>query len=260
MFALIIDSIGRTAIKYTWSIGGHGVFIYQAIATFVSTKLKNSKVVDQANHIGVSSAPAVMVASSAVGGVLAMQSYEGLHRFGVEQQFIGPLVFLSMVREFGPVLSAIMVAGRAGSAMTAELGTMQITEQIDALKTLCIDINQYLVVPRILATTVMLPLLSLFGSACGIAVGYAISIHVLGCNSTTYVEAIQKAAEMSDLSNGLVKATIFGFLLSTIACYVGLSTRGGAKNIGISTTQSVVYATITIILADYILSAFMFTS
>lgn len=210
------------------------------------------------SYIGVGSIIIVFLVGIAIGAVLAIQSYVGLERFG-STQFIGPIVFLSMTREFGPVFTAIMVIGRAGSAMTAELGSMRITEQIDALQTLCIDPLHYLVVPRVIASTIILPFLSMFCAFFGIMAGYVTAVYVLNINGETYMEAIRANVELSDIINGLIKATIFGALFSIIATYKGYFTRGGAKGLGLSTTQSVVFANVTIIIADYILTSIMFS-
>jgi phospholipid/cholesterol/gamma-HCH transport system permease protein len=198
----------------------------------------------------------IFLAGACVGAVLAVQSHIGLKRFGAEK-FIGPVVFLSMAREFGPVLSAIMVAGRAGSAITAEIGSMRITEQIDALKTLCIDVKQYLIIPRLIASTLVLPFLSLFCTLCGVTSGYLIAVKMLGVNSEMYLDAIRANVGVFDITSGLIKATIFGFFIGLIATYKGYTTRGGSKNVGISTTQSVVYSIVTIIIIDYVLTSLM---
>ena len=165
-----------------------------------------------------------------------------------------------MAREFGPIFASLMVIGRAGSAMTAELGSMRISEQIDALQTLCINPFQYLVVPRILASTIIVPFLSIFCSFFGIFAGYVTSVYVLNINPETYMEAIRSNVELSDIINGIIKAIAFGFILSVIATYKGYTTKRRRKRIlGICTTQSVVYANVSVILADYILSSLMFT-
>jgi len=209
-------------------------------------------------YIGIESLSIVALVGTAVGAVLAIQSYVGLERFG-STQFIGPIVFLSMTREFGPVFTAIMVIGRAGSAMTAEIGSMRITEQIDALQTLSINVQQYLIVPRIVASTLIMPFLSIFCTLFGILAGYITSVYLLHLNPEVYMEAVRTHAEISDIVNGLIKAIIFGFLFSIISTYKGFITRGGAKGVGISTTQSVVYANVTIVIADYILTSLMFS-
>lgn len=210
------------------------------------------------NYIGVGSLGIVAIVGITVGAVIALQSYIGLQRFGADH-FIGPIVFLSMTREFGPVFTAIMVIGRAGSAITAELGTMRITEQIDALQTLCINTHQYLIVPRIIASTIIVPFLSIFCSFFGIMSGYYMSVYSLGINAEVYMEAVIANVEWSDISNGIIKAFVFGFLLAAISTYKGYHASGGARGVGIAITKSVVSAILTIVIADYVLTSLMFT-
>lgn len=257
MLVQVIDSIGSLVIEISRHFGMVGLFTYEVIYTLFTTRLKLKKVFYQMQYIGVGSLSIVLLVGISVGAVLALQTYVGLERFG-STQFIGPIVFLAMTREFGPVFTAIMVIGRAGSAMTAELGSMRISEQVDALQTLCIDPMQYLIVPRIVATTFILPFLSIFCAYFGILAGYITSVYLLDINAETYMETIRSNVELSDITNGLIKAVIFGFLLSIVATYRGYITRGGAKGLGIATTQSVVYANITIVVTDYILTSLMF--
>lgn len=250
------SDLGIRGLKLCNDFGRFGVFAINVFSVMFSTKLKVKKVFDQIVYIGIKSLSIVILVGSAVGAVLAIQSFVGLARFG-GTQFIGPIVFLSMAREFGPVFAAIMVIGRAGSAITAEIGTMRITEQIDALQTLCINTYQYLVVPRIIAGTIILPLLSLFCSMCGIVAGYVVSVYLLGINGEVYQETIRTHVELFDVVNGLIKAVVFGLLFSLISTYKGYITSGGAKGVGIATTQSVVFANVTIVVADYILGSLM---
>ncbi|MBD3231707.1 MlaE family lipid ABC transporter permease subunit [Candidatus Dependentiae bacterium] len=257
VFVDIIDFIGKVSIEACNNVGNVGLFLYDSLVTLFSTKPKIKKIIYQMYFIGVSSLSVIILIGITVGAVLAVQSYEGLHRFGAER-FIGPIIFIAMTREFGPVLTAIMVIGRAGSAMTAEIGTMRITEQIDALKTLCINTQQYLIVPRIVSSTIILPFLSIFCSLCGIWAGYFMSVNVLGISSELYMESIRENVHLSDITNGLIKAVFFGFLFSLICAFKGYTTRGGARGVGISTTQSVVIANVTIFVADYILTSLMF--
>lgn len=151
-----------------------------------------------------------------------------------------------------------MVAGRAGSAIAAELGTMQITEQIDALKTLNINVNQYLMVPRIVASVLIMPLLTLFSMICGIVGGYVISVFVLGLNGEQYITQIQSYLELSDIVGGLIKSSVFGLILAWVGCYKGYYTTGGAKGVGMATTQSVVLSSILILISNYFLAAMLF--
>ncbi len=256
MMVKVLDYLGATAIEYCTQLGTIALFFIDTIRTLFKTKPKFKKIFYQMNYIGVDSLVIIFLTGISVGAVLAVQSHIGLKRFGAEK-FIGPVVFLSMSREFGPVLSAIMVAGRAGSAMTAEIGTMRITEQIDALKTLCINVKQYLIVPRLIAGTFILPFLSLFCTVCGVLSGYLVATGMLDVNAELYMEAIRESVVMFDITSGLIKATVFGFILSLIGTYKGYSTHGGSKDVGISTTQSVVYSSVTIIITDYILTSLM---
>ena len=256
MIVKAIDALGRTTLGFCDSAGELVLFTYDAIVTFFTTRLKFRKTFNQMNHIGVNSLSVVLLTGGAIGAILAFESYVGLHKFGAER-FIGTLVFISMAREFGPIVAAIMVTGRAISAMTAEIGTMRITEQIDALQTLSIDIKQYLIVPRIVATTLILPFLSLFCTLFGVIAGYVVSVYVLGINAETYMESVREYSELADITRGIWKAAFFGFLISSIGCYKGYITWGGAKGVGLATTQSVVYANVTIFIADYIISALL---
>lgn len=258
MLMRTIDNVGSVVLDLCYFMGSVGLFVQEMVVTLFSTRLKVKKLFYQMSYIGIGSVSIVFLVGVAVGAVLALQSYVGLNRFG-STQFIGPIVFLSMTREFGPVFAAIMVIGRAGSAMTAELGSMRISEQIDALQTLSINPFQYLIVPRVLAATIILPFLSILCSFFGIVAGYVTAVYLLAINPDTYMETIRANVQMSDITNGLIKAVIFGFLLAVIATYKGYVTRGGAKGLGMSTTQSVVLANVTIIAADYILTSLMFT-
>lgn len=256
MILRIVDRVGKTTIGFCGAAGDLAIFVYHALYTLFTTHPKIKKIFRQANYIGINSLSVVLLTGGAIGAILAIQAHVGLRKFGAER-FIGPLIFLSMAREFGPVVSSLMVTGRAISAMTAEIGSMRITEQIDALKTLSINVHQYLIVPRIVATTLIMPFLSLFCTLFGVLSGYIMSIYVLGINADTYMEAVREYSEMADITRGLIKAGVFGFLISSIGCYKGYVTSGGAKGVGLSTTQSVVIANVTIFMADYILSALM---
>jgi phospholipid/cholesterol/gamma-HCH transport system permease protein len=257
MVLRLATSLGTIIFELCNRLGLVGIFLSESLIALCTTKLKLEKVMQAMHFIGVSSLSVVALIGTTGGAVLALQSYVGLHRFGAEQ-FIGPVIFLSMAREFGPVFTAIMVIGRAGSAITAEIGTMRITEQIDALQTLCIDTRQYLIVPRVLAGTIILPFLSIWCTLFGVLAGYITSVFVLNINSEVYMESIRANAQLSDITSGLIKAAVFGFLLTLISTYKGFNTRGGAKGVGMATTESVVSANVTVFVANYILTSMMF--
>ena len=253
----LLDFIGKKSINICNKLGKVSLFFYQAIMTTFTTKPKIRKIFHQMNYIGVQSLSVISLIGITIGAVLAVQTHVGLHRFGAEQ-FIGPIIFLSLARELGPVLTAIMVIGRAGSAMTAEIGTMNITEQIDALRTLCIDVRQYLIVPRLIASTIIVPFLTVYCVFLGILSGYFISTYSLGVNTETFWDSIVENVELFDITSGLIKSIFFGLLLSLVCTYKGFITRGGAKGVGMSTTQAVVYANVAIFIADYILTSLMY--
>ncbi len=238
-------------------LGQCTLFIYHAIRTALTTPLKVLKTFIQMERIGVNSFVIVVLTGTFAGAVLALQSYIGLQRFGTEK-LIGPLVALAMTREMGPVLAGLMVTGRAGSAIAAEIGTMRITEQIDALRTVCINVDQYLIVPRIVAGTFIMPFLTLFCMFFGILGGYLICVTTLGLNGEEYISEIKKYLELSDITGGLIKSAVFGFILTWIGSYKGFFARGGARGVGQATTQSVVVASIMILIANYFLAAILF--
>lgn len=253
MILAVVNSLGRYVITICDSLGAFVLFFIQFIATLFTTRLSLSKLFFQMNQIGVDSFNIVVLTGTFTGMVFALQSYIGFQRVGGEQ-FIGAVVALGLIRELGPVLSGLMVAGRAGSAITAELGTMRITEQIDALVTLRIKPFQYLIVPRMLGGFVIMPFLTIFSMIFGIVGGYMICVYVLGLSPEDYVNSIKGYVELSDITSGLKKSAAFGLILSWVGCYKGYNTSGGARGVGISTTQSVVTSSILILVSNYFLT------
>lgn len=253
----VFQVIGEETVGLFNTLGAFALFFFNIIKVFLSSRLKIHKTFEQMKMIGVDSLSIVVLTGASSGAVLALQSYFGFKRFGAEG-FIGPVVALSLVRELGPVLTGLMVTGRAGSAIAAELGTMKITEQLDALKTLGIDSNQFLMIPRVLAGVIILPFLSLFCSIFGIMGGYLIAVHTLHINGQQYIDGIQTYLEYSDITGGLIKASVFGLILTWVSCYKGYQTAGGAKGVGISTTEAVVVSSILILITDYFLTALLF--
>jgi len=211
----------------------------------------------QIEFIGIKSISVVVLTGSFTGMVFAFQSYIGFSKFGAEN-LVGTVVTLGLARELGPVLSSIMVAARAGSAITAEIGTMKVTEQVDALTALAVDPIQYLFTPRILAGIIVMPMLNAITVFCGTMGGYFVSVYVLHINKTRYLDYTFQYIEISDFVNGMIKSTVFGLILTLVGCYKGYITRGGAEGVGKATTESVVMACVLILLFDYILTAFMF--
>lgn len=253
MVLQFVDYVGRSAIELCDNLGAFSLFLFKAIQVLFTTKLKIHKFFTQMQRIGVDSFNIIILTGSFAGMVFALQSYIGFQRVGGEQ-FIGAVVALGMIRELGPVLTGLMVTGRAGSAIAAEIGTMRITEQIDALTTLRINSFQYLVVPRILGSTVIMPFLTIFSMIFGIVGGYIICVYVLQLSPQDYIDSIKNYVELSDITGGLKKSAAFGFILSWVGTYKGYYTSGGARGVGISTTQSVVVGSILILISNYFLT------
>jgi phospholipid/cholesterol/gamma-HCH transport system permease protein len=208
-------------------------------------------------RVGVNSIPLVFLTTLFTGMVLALQTYNGFARFNA-QSLVGAVVALSLMRELAPVLSALMVTGRVGSAMAAEIGSMRVTEQIDALEALATEPVHYLVVPRVIASTVMMPLLVVLGDVVGMYGGYFVAVQLLGSNPITYYESTFQYVDLNDLTSGLIKSAVFGLVFSVIACMKGYYTEGGAEGVGRSTTQAVVASSLSILLTDFFLTRLLF--
>jgi len=209
-------------------------------------------------RVGVDSVPVVFLTTLFTGMVMALQTVEGFARFHAES-LVGSVVALSLTRELSPVLSALMVTGRVGSSMAAELGSMRVTEQIDALTALGTEPVQYLMVPRITASILMLPLLVIMGDAVGIGGGYLVAVKLLGVNPVRYLEnSFQFLHVSDDIVSGLIKAAVFGLIFSLIACVRGFYTTGGAEGVGRSTTRAVVSGSLSVLVADFFLTKLLF--
>jgi len=242
----IVRELGRISMMLTESI-------YLAFMP----PFKLSYIFKQMEFIGVRSVFVIILTGSFTGMVLALQSYYGFKKFGSEG-LVGATVALSMTRELGPVLTSLMVSGRAGSAMAAELGTMRVTEQIDALTAMALNPIKYLVTPRIIAAFLVLPVLTVISDFIGIIGGYLVGVKLLGINEGAYIDKMIKFVELNDIYNGLVKSAVFGVILSIVSCYKGFYAKGGAEGVGRATTEAVVASSVTILVTDYILTSFMF--
>lgn len=209
--------------------------------------------ITQMDSIGVGSLTIIILTGFFTGGVLTLQTYPTLQAFGAVSQ-LGYLVSISLVRELGPVLTALMVTGRVVSAISAELGSMVVSEQIDAMRALGTDPTRKLVAPRILALVITLPLLTLVADVIGIAGGWVVSTFLYGLPSTMFTNSVRDGITTDDIIGGIVKPLVFAFLMGTIACYKGLKTEGGTVGVGRSTTAAVVMASIIVIIADFFLA------
>jgi len=251
-----LEVIGHRTSSIFIHIGGIAVFFLQTLRSILGRPFYLKNLVKQMEQIGVNSIPVVLTTALSTGMVLAYQSYTGFKRFGAET-LIGTVVSLSMTRELGPVLTGLMVAGRAGASIAAELGTMRVTEQIDALSTLATNPMKYLVVPRVLASTMMMFFLTALGMIIGITGGYFVGVKLLGTNPVTYINNSINYTEVSDIWYGLIKSLVFGTVVGVISCYKGFSTEGGAEGVGKATTGAVVVSCMLILILDYFLSAIL---
>jgi phospholipid/cholesterol/gamma-HCH transport system permease protein len=219
--------------------------------------LKLRRIFKQLEFVGVKSIFVVVLTGTFTGMVLALQGYYGFRLFSA-QSLVGSTVALAMTRELGPVLTSLIVTARAGSAMAAELGTMRVTEQIDALYVMAANPVKHLIVPRVIAGVVMMPVLTIVSDFVGIVGGYFVGVHILNINEGAFMKNITTLVVLGDIYNGLIKAAFFGLILSLIGCYKGFNARGGAEGVGRATTEAVVLSSILILISDYFLTAIMF--
>lgn len=253
----LIKSLGHKSLEFFIYIGGvFNLFVATLFHMFLPP-LRRKETFSQMYKIGVLSFPIVFLVSLFTGMVLALQSAYQLTRMNA-QIYISSLVALSMVRELGPVLTALVIAGRVGASITAELGTMKVTEQIDAMQTLSANPIKYLVVPRFLALSLMLPLLTVYADFIGIIGGYLIGVYKLLVGSTIYIKMTFDTLVFKDLFTGLLKSFVFAMIICVISCYEGFRTEGGAEGVGRATTFSVVTSFILIIAADCLFTALFY--
>ncbi len=251
------EVLGEKAIEFIEYIGAVTIFLGEILFWLFHPPFRIKEAIKQAEKIGVSSLPIVTLISLFTGMVLALQSAYQMQKIQAEM-YIASLVALSMIRELGPVLTALVVAGRCGAAITAEIGTMKVTEQIDALETLATNPINYLVVPRFWALLVSLVILTIYADFIGIVGGYIIGITKLNMPHHMYVKMTFDPITQSDVRNGLYKSFVFGIVICTIACFEGMRTKGGAEGVGRATTSSVVRSFVLIIACDCLLTAFMY--
>jgi phospholipid/cholesterol/gamma-HCH transport system permease protein len=252
-----LNSIGGAVMHAVEEMGRISLLFLSILFWMVRPPLKVRNIFKQMEFVGVKSIFVVVLTGTFTGMVMTLQGYHGFRLFSAES-LVGSTVALSMTRELGPVLTSLMVTARAGSAMAAELGTMRVTEQIDALSVMAANPIKHLIVPRVIASVLMLPLLTVIANFVGIAGSYFVGVDLLDINRGDFVSNIYKMLELNDIYSGLVKAAFFGLVLSVVGCYKGFNTTGGAEGVGRATTQAVVISSITILVSDYFLTAIMF--
>jgi len=253
----ILALIGRAFLGGLATTGRIVIFTGRAVGHCVAPPIYPRLILTQMLEIGYYSLPVVGLTAIFTGMVLALQSYTGFSRFSAESA-IPNIVVVSMTRELGPVLAGLMVAGRVGAAIAAEIGTMRVTEQIDALVTLSTNPFKYLVAPRLIAALTTLPLLVVVGDVIGVFGGYLVSVHKLGFNPAPYLRNTIDFLQTDDVMSSIVKAAAFGFVIALMGCYHGYRSRGGAQGVGAATTNAVVSASILILTSNYIITELFF--
>ena len=249
--------LGQISTNSIYFLGGLGLLFLQTLRWLFVRPLEIRRTFIQSKRAGYDSLPIISVISLFIGMILALQTAYLMQRLGSEM-YIASIVALSLLRELGPVITALIVAGRVGAAIAAEIGTMQVTEQVDALKTLAYSPIKYLVVPRFLSLIIMLPLLTVYADAIGIFGGYSICVYKLGITSGMYLNITFDAILYKDFFTGLFKSIFFGMIIAICSCYQGLHVSGGAEGVGRATTKAVVNSFILIIIADCIFTAIFY--
>ena len=248
------EALGRRAIDVVLSLGRFGTFLGEALLTMFTTPLKVGAFLGRVHFIGFKSLLVIVLTGAFTGMVLALQLYVTLTRFGSEA-WLGPALAISLLRELGPVLSALMVTGRAGSALTAEIGIMRITEQIDALMVMALNPMRYLVTPSLLAGVVTFPLINAIFNAVGILGGHLVAVELFGLSSGTYFGEMQTFVDLDDILTGFWKSLCFGVIVTWVATYKGFHAGHGAEGVARATTQTVVLASVLILVWDYFMGS-----
>jgi phospholipid/cholesterol/gamma-HCH transport system permease protein len=253
----ILEAVGRVFLRLFEQTGLWFGMLWRTAIWAVRPPLEMTEWLRQMVRVGVESVPVVFLTTMFTGMVFALETYSGFHRVHAEN-YVGSAVALAMLRELSPVLVGLMVTGRVGSSMAAEIGTMRVTEQLDALEALATEPVQYLFVPRVIAGIVMLPFLVILGDALGIGGGYLVAVKLLGANPVIYQQNTFQFLKIDDLWAGVLKASVFGLILTLTGCVRGYYTTGGAEGVGRSTTRAVVSASLTILLTDFFLTKLLF--
>jgi phospholipid/cholesterol/gamma-HCH transport system permease protein len=254
----VFAAIGRVTLGFFRETGRLSLFTADSVTGVVRPPVYWWLIAQQMMRIGYFSLPVVGLTAFFTGGVLALQIYNGASRYGAES-FVPVVVLVGITRELGPVIAGLMVAGRVAAAIAAEIGTMRVTEQIDALTTLSTNPIKYLVVPRLVAAVISMPILVAIADSIGVFGGYIASTQSLGFNGSVYMNNTMNGLTFDDVSSGLIKAAVFGFIIALLGCYNGFNSKGGAQGVGAATTNAVVTSSILILAANYLLTNLLFT-
>lgn len=248
------EQLGATVVEATEAWGRAWIFLWRTVLAACKPPFRLSLILRQIVQIGVNSTLVIALIGLFTGAVLAVQGVYTLNKFGASA-YTGPAVALSLLRELGPVLTALMVIGRAGSAITAELGIMRITEQVDALKSMAVDPIKYLMVPRVIAGLIAMPLLVSIFNVMGIFGGYTVGVGLLGLSAGTFMTQIVSSVELVDVSSGAIKSVVFGLIFGWVSCFKGYTCGFGAQGVNKATTQSVVTSSVAVLVVDYFLTS-----
>lgn len=254
---LYIQKLGGVTLYFLEVIGRLIIFLFSIFSKLFTSPIYIKKILDQLIIIGFYSLPLIGLTAIFTGAVLALQTYTGFSRMHAESS-IASVIVISITRELGPVLAGLMLAGRVAGSVAAEIGAMKISEQVDALYTLNTDPVKLLIIPKILAGTTVLPILVLISDVIAILGGYLIAIYKIGFEHNSYISSTLKFLNYQDILSGLIKASVFGFIVTFIGCFYGVRTSGGASGVGVSATQSVVTSSILILLSNYIITVLLF--
>jgi phospholipid/cholesterol/gamma-HCH transport system permease protein len=251
--------IGSPLVNLFEELGRILILFGRSLVWLVKPPFRVHEFVRQLDFVGAQSVFLIVLTGAFTGMVSALQGYNGMHRYGAEGM-VGATVALALARELGPVISALMIVARVGSAITAELGSMRNTQQIDALSSMAVEPVQYLVVPRVVAATLTSPLLALIFSFSGMVGAYFLSTGYLGVDGGTFMSGVQYYLVSDDITEGLIKSVAFGLITSLVCCYKGFYATGGARGVGVATTTAVVVSSVLVLISDYVMTTLMFRS
>lgn len=248
--------LGSLTQNFLGTAGRMSLFAAQTVVQTFRRPLRLHLIAEQMQSVGLYSLPIALLTAMFTGMVLVLQTATGLERFGAKHTASG-IAAIAFAREIGPVLTSVVLAGRVGAGIAAEVGTMKVTEQIDALRTLAVNPIHYLVVPRFIAGLVMLPVITIFADCIGLLGGYLVGVYNIGIPSQLYLQTTREWLALQDLTSGVFKTTVFGMIIAIVACYQGFNTEGGAEGVGRATTRAVVTGSILILISNYFLTDFI---
>jgi phospholipid/cholesterol/gamma-HCH transport system permease protein len=249
----VVESVGHGTIALIADVGGITEMAFRTAVWLVRPPFRFQLLFEQLDYVGVGSIFVVGITGLFTGMVFAVQTYHAFSLFNA-QGLVGSTVALALARELAPVFAGLMVTARVGSSMATELGSMRVSEQIDALETMAVNPLQYLVVPRVVSTVLMMPVLTILFDAVGIAGAYSVAVFGSGVSRAAFLGRIHNWVDPEDIIGGMIKAAVFGLLIALIACYKGFNARGGAKGVGLATNEAVVMGSVTVLVFDYFLS------